>query len=82
MRCVFSAVGASIKACRSLNRHVIALEPELALYEEVLVPLMPPSNEGSSESHQDPEPIQQRKRPTHADDEEVDKKSAPKRKCT
>jgi len=58
------------------------LEPEVELYEEVLLPLIPASEEVSSESRQEPEPQQQRKRSTLRDDEEVEKKNAPKRKCT
>ena len=42
--------GASIRACLSLNRHVVALEPKVELYEEVLLPLIPVSKEVDSES--------------------------------
>jgi hypothetical protein len=73
--------GASIRACRSLNRHVVALEPELELYEEVLLPLIPASEEVDSESRRDPSPTQHKKRSTHFDDEEVEKKSAPSVFC-
>lgn len=64
-----------------MNRHVIALEPDLELYEEVLVPLLPVSDEVESESRQEPSSPQSRKRPRHLDDDEVEKKTAPKRKC-
>ena len=73
--------GASIRACWSLNRHVVALEPELELYDEVILFLILASEEVDSKSRQDPSPIQHRKHSTHFGDEEVEKKSAPKRKC-
>ena len=66
--------GASIKTCWSLNQHVVALEPELELYEEVLLPLILASEEVDFESRQDPSPTQPRKHSTHFDDEEVEKK--------
>jgi hypothetical protein len=36
---VLSFVGSSIKAARSLNRHILALEVDSKLFEEVLEPL-------------------------------------------
>ena len=73
--------GASIRACQSLGRHVVALEPDVELFEEILVPLLPTPKEKDIDSRCDPSPIQQRKWPPYVDDEEVEKKSAPKRKC-
>jgi hypothetical protein len=58
------------------------LEPEVELYDEILLPLIPASEEVDSESRREPESQQLRKRSTHGDDEEVERKSAPKRKCT
>lgn len=72
--------GASIQACRSLNRHIVALEPERDLYEEVLLPLLPSSEEVESSERREPDPPHQRKRTSQADDDEVEKKIAPKRK--
>ena len=60
---------------------MVALEPDMELFEEVLVPLLPIPEDKSSDSRRDPSPPQQRKRPPHVEDEEVEKKSAPKRKC-
>ena len=60
---------------------MVALEPNVELFEEVLVPLLPTPEDKSSDSRRDPSPPQQRKRPPHVEDEEVEKKSAPKRKC-
>ena len=73
--------GSSIRACRSLGRHIVVLESDVELFEQVLVPLLPTSEEKSSDSRRDPSPPQQRKRPPHVEDDEVEKKSAPKRKC-
>ena len=53
----------------------------MELYEEVLLPLILASEEVDSKSRRDPSPTQHRKRSTHFDDEEVEKKSVPKRKC-
>ena len=58
---------------------MVALEPDVELFEEVLVPLLPTPEDKSSDSRRDPSPPQQRKRPPHVEDE-VEKKSAPKRK--
>ena len=60
---------------------MVALEPDVELFEEVLVPLLPTPEDKSSDSRRDLSPPQQRKRPPHVEDEEVEKKSAPKRKC-
>ena len=60
---------------------MVALEADVELFEEVLVPLLPTSEDKSSDSRRDPSPPQQRKQPLHVEDEEVEKKSAPKRKC-
>ena len=60
---------------------MVALEPDVELFEEVLVPLLPTPEGKSSDSRRDPSPPQQRKCPPHVEDEEVEKKSAPKRKC-
>ena len=60
---------------------MVALEPDVELFEEILVPLLPTLEEKSSDSRHDPSPPQQRKHPPHVEDEEVEKKSAPKRKC-
>ena len=60
---------------------MVALEADVELFEEVLVPLLPTPEDKSSDSRRDPSPPQQRKRPPHVEDEEVEKKSAPKRKC-
>ena len=57
--------GSSIRACRSLGRHIVALEPDVELFEQVLVPLLPTLEEKSSDSRRDPSPPQQRKRPPH-----------------
>ena len=76
------SLGASITACRSLNRHVVALEPEVQLYDEILLPLILASEEVESESKREPESQHQRKRSTLGEDEEVERKTAPKRKCT
>ena len=72
---------ASIRACQSLGGHVVALEPDVELFEEILVPLLPTPKEKDIDSRRDPSPAQQWKRPPHVDDEEVEKKSAPKQKC-
>ena len=53
----------------------------MELFEEVLVPLLPTPEDKSSNSRRDPSPPQQRKQPLHVEDKEVEKKSAPKRKC-
>ena len=60
---------------------MVALEPDVELFEEVLVSLLPTPEDKSNDSRRDPSPPQQRKRPPHVEDEEVEKKSAPKRKC-
>ena len=60
---------------------MVALEADVELFEEVLVPLLPTPEDKSSDSRCDPSPPQQRKRPSLLEDEEVEKKSAPKRKC-
>ena len=60
---------------------MVALEPDVELFEEVLVPLLSTPEDKSSDSRRDPSPPQQHKRPPHVEDEEVEKKSAPKRKC-
>ena len=73
--------GSSILACRNLGRHIVALEPDVELFEQVLVPLLPTPEEKSSDSRRDPSPPQQRKRPPHVEEDEVKKKSAPKQKC-
>ena len=52
----------------------------MELFDEVLVPLLPTPEDKSSDSRHDPSPQQQRKRPSLVEDE-VEKKSAPKRKC-
>ena len=72
---------ASIRACWSLSRHMVALEPNVALFEEILVPLLPISEEKEIDSRHKPSPAQQEKQPSHVDDDEVEKKSAPKREC-
>ena len=53
----------------------------MELFEEILVPLLPALEEKDIGSWRDPSPAQQRKRPPHVKDEEVEKKSAPKWKC-
>ena len=73
--------GASIRACRSLNRHIVALEPEPDLYEEVLLPLIPAPEEVESSERREPDPLVPRKRTSQTDDDEVEKKVAPRRKC-
>ena len=73
--------GSSIRACCSLGRHIVALEPDVELFEQVLVPLLPTLEDKSSDSRWDPSPPQQCKRPPHVEDEEVEKKSASKQKC-
>ena len=60
---------------------MVALEPDVELFEEILVPLLPTPKDKSSDSRRDPSPPQQWKRPLHVEDEEVEKKSAPKQKC-
>ena len=60
---------------------MVALEADVELFDEVLVPLLPTPKDKSSDSRRDPSPQQQRKRPSLVEDEEVEKKSAPKRKC-
>ena len=60
---------------------MVTLEADVELFEEVLVPLLPTPEDKSSDSRRDPSPPQQRKQPPHVKDEEVEKKSAPKRKC-
>jgi hypothetical protein len=77
---LFFCEGASIKACKALKRHILALEEDLGLVEEVLQPLIPlvvevqptiiPSVSESS-----------RKRPLEVDDDEPEVKTAPKRRC-
>ena len=53
----------------------------MELFDEVLVPLLPTPEDKSSDSRRDPSPQQKRKRPSLVEDEEVEKKSAPKWKC-
>ena len=60
---------------------MVVLEADVELFEEVLVPLLPTPEDNSSDSRRDLSPPQHRKRPPHVEDEEVEKKSAPKRKC-
>ena len=50
--------GSSIRACRSLGRHIVALEPDVELFEQVLVPLLPTPKDKSSDSRRDPSPPQ------------------------
>ena len=73
--------GSSIRACRSLGCHIVALESDVELFEQILVPLLPTPEEKSSDSRRDPSPPQQHKRPPYVEDDEVEKKSAPKWKC-
>ena len=60
---------------------MVALEVDVELFEEVLVPLLSTPKDKSSDSRCDPSPPQQRKRPSLLEDEEVKKKSAPNQKC-
>ena len=60
---------------------MVALEADVELFDEVLVPPLPTPENKSSDSRRDPSPQQQRKRPSLVEDKEVEKKSAPKRKC-
>ena len=57
---------------------MVVLEPDVELFEEVLVPLLPTPEDRSSDSRRDPSPPQQRKCPPHVEDEEVEKKECPK----
>jgi hypothetical protein len=41
----FIALGASIRGCKAFYRLIIALEADTSLYQEVLVPLLPPLDE-------------------------------------
>lgn len=72
-------LGASIRACQCLHRHVIALESDKPLYEEVLLPLLPPTEVQSGKVPK-PSPPNAKKRFADFDDE-PEKKSAPKRSC-
>ena len=60
---------------------MVALEPDVELFEEILVPLLPTLEKKDIDSWHNPSPAQQWKQPPHVDDDEVEKKSAPKRKC-
>ena len=53
----------------------------MELFDEILVPLLLTLEEKDIGSRCDPPPAQQQKWPSHMDDEEVEKKSAPKQKC-
>jgi hypothetical protein len=74
----FIALGASIRACKALYRHIIALEADTSLYQEVLVPLLPPLDE--EEDSRPPSPII-KKRVASKHDDEPEAKKAPKRTC-
>ena len=71
-------LGSSIRACKNINRHVIAFEDDNVLYKEVLLPLIPQPDEVQSEQATLPPP--KNKRPLE-DDDEPEKKTAPKRSC-
>ena len=60
---------------------MVALEPDVDLFEEILVPLLPTPEEKDINSRHDPFLAQQWKRPPNVKNEEVEKKRAPKRKC-
>lgn len=45
---MFFCEGASIKACKALKCHILALEEDLGLVEEVLQPLISPTIEVQS----------------------------------
>ena len=51
-----------------------ALEADMELFEEVLVPLLPTPEDKRSDSRHDPSPPQQRKRPPLVEDEEVERR--------
>ena len=56
-KCGFQlCAGASIRACRILSRHVVALEHDVELFEEILIPLFPTSEEKEIESRRDSSP--------------------------
>lgn len=74
----FIALGASIRACKALYRHIIALEVDTSLYQEVFVPLLPPLDE-----EEDSRPLLPivKKRVASKHDDEPEVKKAPKRTC-
>jgi hypothetical protein len=74
----FIALGASIRACKALYRHIIALETDTSLYHEVLVLLLLPLDE--EEDSRPPSPIV-KKRVASKHDDEPEAKKAPKRTC-
>lgn len=69
--------GASIRACKGLFRHVVALEEDKDLYNEVLVPL----KQKSDESESPPPSPHLMKRPASKFDASPEVKKAQKRKC-
>jgi hypothetical protein len=61
MSCVFSYAGASIRACRSVGRHLVALEEDNELFSALLAPMVrspavssPPKSQLAHQS-QDPD---------------------------
>jgi hypothetical protein len=74
----FIALGASIRACKTLYRYIIALEADTSLYQEVLVPLIPPLDE--EEDSCPPSPIV-KKRVASKHDDEPEAKKTPKCTC-
>lgn len=69
--------GASIRACRGLYRHIVALEADEDLYQEVLVPYQSSDEEDSPP----PTPPSPPRRPPSKVIMEPEVKRAPKRKC-
>ena len=72
------SAGASIRASKSLRRHVIGFESDTTLYNQVLFPLLPSAEE--VESAPIPVPSAKKKRAIDSDDE-PERKTAPKRSC-
>ena len=70
--------GASIRASKSLRRHVIAFECDTTLYKQVLLPLLLSTEE--VESTPVPVASPKKKRSVESDDE-PERKTAPKRSC-
>jgi hypothetical protein len=56
MSCVFFYAGASIHACRSVGRHLVALEEDNELFSALLAPMVssPPKSQPTHQS-QDPD---------------------------
>ena len=74
--------GATLRAGRELGRHVIGLEGDYSLFNEVLLPLLPQPE--IAEEANDPSLVSKKRAPTPVDsddDDVVEIKRASKRSC-